>query len=439
MQRSIHTPIREAGRSLKSRNVGRTAIAIGAVAIAAAGVLTGCASNNSSAGTGQPITLTANVWSDWKFVQSAGDEFKKTHPNVTLKLNAITDGTYWTKIPGLFKTADTPDISAVPIDADHYPSFVKDGLLAPLDSAWESSGLNKNVSASVKQQYTQNGHQYAVSVGGVAVPVIYYNKDLFKKAGIADPNQTVVTMDEFYAISDKLKKAGIDPLAAGMGDGSAAYRYFAPVFSSMCGAPWEKKIASGDTSGWKDACVEKALQVVSDWKSKGIFAGGSSAGTAASSVAEATFSAGKSGMEMEGTWAVGALRQGNPSMNIGWFQMPIASGDSQKIVLSTVDSLAVSSGSKHVKEATEFLAFMANYAGIWQHGIPVRADLKAPTGTDPILTSLAKTLNSDGAAPYALEQVTKADLISTIDNAIVAVIAGQQSPSAAAGSIAAGA
>jgi ABC-type glycerol-3-phosphate transport system substrate-binding protein len=408
------------------------------IAIAAATALSGCATADSPPANSDQVVLTANVWSDWTFVQSAGEEFKKTHPNVTVKLNAIPDGTYWSKIPDLFKTDDTPDISSVPVDMDWFPAFASAGLLAPLDSAWADSGLNDNAIEGLKERYTHGDHQYAVSVGGVVVPLIYYNKELFAQAGITEVKQTGMTMEEFYAISDQLKASGIDPLTAGIGDGTLPFRVFAPVFTSICGAEWETKAADGDTAVWKEPCVEKGLEVVADWQQRGIFAGGAAVGTASSSVAQATFSSGKAAMLMQGTWATGALRDADPDMGLGWFQMPIAADGPQTMSLSSIDALAVSSGSKHVEEATEFLAFLANYAGVWEHGIPPRGDLPAPAGTDELLVEVADAIGKDGAS-VALEQVTPANVVTTIQNAIVAVVVGQQTPAQAAESISAGA
>jgi ABC-type glycerol-3-phosphate transport system substrate-binding protein len=91
-----------------------------------------------------------------------------------------------------------------------------------------------------------------------------------------------------------------------------------------------------------------------------------------------------------------------------------------------------------VEEATEFLAFLANYAGVWEHGIPPRGDLPAPAGTDELLVEVADAIGKDGAS-VALEQVTPANVVTTIQNAIVAVVVGQQTPAQAAESISAGA
>jgi raffinose/stachyose/melibiose transport system substrate-binding protein len=64
------------------------------------------------------------------------------------------------------------------------------------------------------------------SVGGkvYGIPIskeisyIYYNKDLFKKAGLTPPAVAYATWDDFFAACDQLKKAGITPLGMDSGD-----------------------------------------------------------------------------------------------------------------------------------------------------------------------------------------------------------------------------
>lgn len=61
---------------------------------------------------------------------------------------------------------------------------------------------------------SRNGKIYASSVEGSIVGY-FYNKDLFAKAGITEPAKT---WDEFFQQCDKLKKAGITPLAMDTAD-----------------------------------------------------------------------------------------------------------------------------------------------------------------------------------------------------------------------------
>lgn len=412
----------------------RRYLAIGAAAALATGALAGC-STSSSAGGDDEIILTASVWSDWQFIQSAGEEYKKTHPNVTIKLNAISDATYYSKIPDLFASSDSPDFSAVGYDSSWIPTYIEAGVLEPLDDVWEATDMADHTSAGLQDRYTFDDKKWGVNVGGVVVPVVYYNKDLFAEAGIADFDPTSVTMDEFYSFVDKLHAADIGVLSTGIGDGTAAFRFFAPYFANICGDEWETAISSGDTAGWADPCVEEAFGVVQDWTDRDVFVGGGAVTTSTSAIAQSTFFAGQAAMEMEGTWAVSAIEKGGAGMNLGWFFLPSATDDPLLPALSSIDALVVSKNSKHVEETKDFLEFLVTYDRVWEHGVNVRDDVPAPEDTAPMLLEIADAAAESGSA-QDLQQVSKADFVTTVNNAIVAIITGQQTPAQAAASIA---
>lgn len=433
MHRSNHKAARATADATRPGRLGPRSIAIGVVTLVTVGVLGGCASSDGGAGEDE-IVLTGSVWSDWQFIQSAGEEFKKTHPNVTVKLNAISDGSYYSKIPELFASSDTPDFSAVGYDSSWIPNYVEAGVLEPLDDVWEATDMAAHTTEAFQSAYTFDDQKWGINVGGVVIPVVYYNKELFEKAGIADVDSSSMTMDDFYDIVDKLKAAGIGVLSTGVGDGTAAFRYFAPYFSNLCGDDWVAKISTGDTSGWSDPCVEQAMEVVDQWRERGVFEGGDAVTTSTSAIAQSTFFAGQSAMEMEGTWAVSALEKGGAGMDIGWFFLPSATDEPLLPALSSIDALVVSKNSKHVKETKEFLEFLATYDRVWEHGINVRDDVPAPDDTAPMLIDIADAVNESGPS-QDLQQVSKADFVTAANNAIVAVITGQQTPTEAAAAI----
>jgi raffinose/stachyose/melibiose transport system substrate-binding protein len=77
------------------------------------------------------------------------------------------------------------------------------------DPAWKAL-----YSAVALETNSRNGRIYASSAEGSVIGY-FYNKELFDKAGISAPAQT---WDEFFAQCDKLKAAGIIPLAMDTAD-----------------------------------------------------------------------------------------------------------------------------------------------------------------------------------------------------------------------------
>jgi ABC-type glycerol-3-phosphate transport system substrate-binding protein len=391
------------------------------------------ASQAASSQAAGPITISGIVWGDWTFVQAAGDAFTKSHPNVTFKINAIPDGTYFVKIPGLFASADTPDFSTIPQDESNYPTYVKAGILANLNDVWASSGLNDKALPGLKATYTySDGNTYTIAAGGTAVPLVYYNKDVFKAAGIADPATTGMTMDQFNQIVDKLKAANVAPVTAGLVEIRSSFRFFAPYFENGCGQSWISSVTKGDATAWKDPCIEAGLNVVAALKSKGVFAGGAGVTTTSDAIAQSTFVSGKAAMYLSGSYSASAIRKAGPNLNTGWFLLPTATSTPMSPVLSTVDAFGVSANSKNVATAKEFLAFMAAYDGMWQHGIVPRTDIPATSDADPVTAEVAQLMAASSTVYPDLNQTTPANFMTVVNDAINGVIAGSLTPAAAA-------
>src|SRR5919204_4696098 len=62
--------------------------------------------------------------------------------------------------------------------------YVAQGVLEPMDSLYTSDGWRKVVPADLVKSMTYNGHVYAVLTGVHRANVLWFNKALFKKAGV---------------------------------------------------------------------------------------------------------------------------------------------------------------------------------------------------------------------------------------------------------------
>lgn len=90
--------------------------------------------------------------------------------------------------------------------------IVEQGMLNPLDEVALRDGWDKFLPETVLNVIRVKGHYYAVPVDIHMPTWIWYSKAAFKKAGIAAEPKT---MDELFAALDKLKAAGLVPLAHG--------------------------------------------------------------------------------------------------------------------------------------------------------------------------------------------------------------------------------
>ena len=90
--------------------------------------------------------------------------------------------------------------------------IVEQGMLNNLDEIALAGGWDKFLPETVLNVVRVKGHFYAAPVNIHMPTWIWYSKAAFKKAGIASEPKT---MDELFVALDKLKAAGLIPLAHG--------------------------------------------------------------------------------------------------------------------------------------------------------------------------------------------------------------------------------
>lgn len=90
--------------------------------------------------------------------------------------------------------------------------LVEQGMLNPIDNVAQQQGWDKLLPETVLSAVRVKGHYYAAPVNIHMPTWIWYSKAAFKQAGIATEPKSV---DELFAALDKLRAAGLVPLAHG--------------------------------------------------------------------------------------------------------------------------------------------------------------------------------------------------------------------------------
>lgn len=93
-----------------------------------------------------------------------------------------------------------------------YHDVIAEGLLNDIDSVAASEGWDKWLPRPIIDSVKVKGHYYAVPVNIHNPGWFWYSKAALQKAGVTGEPKT---MDEFFASLDKLKAAGLTPLAFG--------------------------------------------------------------------------------------------------------------------------------------------------------------------------------------------------------------------------------
>jgi ABC-type glycerol-3-phosphate transport system substrate-binding protein len=141
---------------------------------------------------------------------------------------------------------------------DVVAQYAASGNLAPLDSYladWskeEGRDVKKDMYTGDLSYYTYKGKLYGSGVAD-ETRMLYYNKDLFKKAGL-DPNTPPTTWAEVEKDAQALKSTGKVPWAAPMSNQYVTVQTFMSVYLSYGARLFNDKGQCGlNTSEFKDA------------------------------------------------------------------------------------------------------------------------------------------------------------------------------------------
>ena len=187
--------------------------------------------------------------------------------------------------------------TAAQIKGPSIQEWAKEGVLTNLDDVagpehWDSL-LPSVVSNIMKYQ----GHYVAVPVNVHRVNWLWANPEAFKKAGATVPT----TWDQFFVAADKLKKAGIIPLAHG-GQPWQDFTVFEDVVLGVGGADfYQKAMVKLDQGALTSPTMEKVLTT---YKRVHSYIDKNAPGRDWN-LATAMLIKGEAGMQLMGDWAKG--------------------------------------------------------------------------------------------------------------------------------------
>src|SRR3984957_2446112 len=301
-------------------------------AAAAAGVLllAACSSSPSQSASGtssKNVTLTyltfhtpdltAQFWST--SIAAA----QKSVPGVTIKqdVDPTTDRDTYAK--QLLQAGEFPDL----LQSITPSLYTSAGLLTPFPSSWINANfiLPNNI----------KGKDYIPPTNSQIIPLVYYNKALFSKAGVTPPT----TWAQFMADCAKLKAAGIVPIELGGKDSFAAAMPLTGALSAdVLGSDpnWIQQRYAG-TVKFSDSDVVAAATKMRTLVTDNYFEPDALSVSYAQSITN--FNAGDAAIYPMGSWYLGSVPK-NEWNNIGVFLWPSDDG-SQGGPFSVGGSMAV--------------------------------------------------------------------------------------------------
>lgn len=422
---------------MKKTVKGAALVALSAsVALIAAGCSGGSTTSSSPSSGGSAAPVTMSFWHNSttgdgkKYWEDTVAAFEKEHPNVTINIQAIQNEDMDGKLQTALASGGDPTI------------FMArgGGKLADVVAADQVMDVTDQISPEIKtalgdgifSAFTVDGKIYGMPTS-VLPGGMFYSKDLFAKAGITS---TPTTFEELSAAVDKLKAAGIAPIALGAKDAwPAAHWYYFMALRDCSQETMDKAAATKDFSDpcWLKAGEDLKAFTATDPFNKGYLTTSAQQGAGSSAGMLANH---KAAMELMGAWDPGVIADLTPDKkalaDLGWFPFPAVSdgaGD-PSAMMGGSDGFACRKGAP--AECVEFLNFMADKAN--QEGyatafktLPANKDAKGVV-TDPALQDVLAAYDKAAYVELWLDTQYGQNVGNALNGGVVNMFAGKGTP-----------
>jgi multiple sugar transport system substrate-binding protein len=328
--------------------------------------LVGCSSKTADtkdSGTNDgKITLRVGGWASSPEEQAMLDKqiagFKNAHPNVDVKFEPVV-GDYLQKLQPMIASKTEPDLFY--LDAYAAPEFMEKGVVEPIDDLLKKHNVNLSdyEDAAVKA-FQYNGKTYGLAKDYNTL-ALFYNKELFEKAGIANPPKT---WTELADDAKKLTKDGVTGFSI-----SAELPRYQPFLVQAGGSVY----ADGKATLTK-AENETAINFIYDQMMKKDKTAAIPK-TLGKDWSGDAFADGKAAMVVEGSWLIPHVAKKSPNLKYGIVELPVKEGAKPSNMIFTV-AYAMSKNSKHKDEALDLMAYLTGKEG---QKVTVEGGLALPT------------------------------------------------------------
>jgi multiple sugar transport system substrate-binding protein len=152
---------------------------------------------------GEETTITYGFW---EAAQRPGVEqqiaaFKELHPNITIEPQVVPWSDYWTKLQTGVAGGSTYDVFWM--NARNLPVYASQGALVPIQPLIDDGSIDADAYPEpLRRIYTFDGTVYGIPRDFDTI-ALFYNKDLFDKAGVEYPTGDW-TWDDLRAAAEKL-------------------------------------------------------------------------------------------------------------------------------------------------------------------------------------------------------------------------------------------
>ena len=319
--------------------------------------------------------------------------------------------------------------SAAQIKGPLIQEWADQDVLVNIDSVAKDENWKKNLPPEIDKIMQYKGHYVAAPFSVHRVNWLYINKAALDKAGGKVP----ANWDEFFAVADKMKAAGIMPIAMG-GQPWQDLTLWEDVVLSQ-GAPFYKKaLVDLDQSTLTSPQMLKVFETVR--KIQGYFDSGRTGRDW--NLATAMVINNKAGMQFMGDWAKGEFANAGKKSGVDYVCAPVPGTD--KAYTFNVDSFvffqqkgqkAATPGQLAMAKTIMSPAFQEQFS-LYKGSIPVRLGVSMTKFDDCAKKSYADeqtAIKSAGYVPSLAHGMAQPDAVAgAITDVVTKFMNSQQSP-----------
>ncbi len=272
---------------------------------------------------------------DKDVITKAVEKFNsETESGYTVTSVPTQNDTYKEKLVVAMSSGECPDMYSCWSGGPMY-EYIDSGFGQPIDDLFNASEIKDKLMESAVSQATYNDHVYAVPYQNISMSGIFYNKEMFDKYKLKEPE----TLADLENICDTLKKNDITPFALANSSkwtGSMYYMNLAARYGGL--EPFQKAVAG--EGKFTDDCFIKAGEKVQEWVEAGYFPDGVNSLSEDDGQAKQLMYQETAGMLLCGSWYTGTFATDSAEFyeKIGWFPFPAIEGSDAdpSIMIGTV-------------------------------------------------------------------------------------------------------
>jgi multiple sugar transport system substrate-binding protein len=333
------------------------ALVLGAAAFAAT------ARTQARAGSSAAKADTITIWVGWsarelKEFKKIVAEYDKKNADVNVK---VVGGINDDKITAAIRSGNVPDVVSSFTSAN-VGSYCKSGAWIDLKPLLQKDKIDVNMFPKTTQYYTQyNGKRCALPFLA-DVYGLYYNKKMFKAAGLKGPPKTMSQLTAYAKRLTKrssngtIKVAGYNPFLGFYAGNAPDLSSYAPLFGAKYVDSSGKSMLSRDPAWSRLLKWQKNLVDWYGYKNLQKF----NAGAADEFSASHAFEIGKLAMMIDGEWRVAFIQAEHPELSYATAPAPVDDAKPNLYGSGYVNGtiIGIPKGVKHKDQAWKLLKYL---------------------------------------------------------------------------------